>query len=219
MMPPQLARSNRRHDRHSEPRPTIELMPAININELRHAIPRYHSQVNEPDVSLKYPGLAYLRLSTSCLEILGHNGHIQRFRIAWIRTGFGRHRPILVCSSCGGGAIRLFGHYGNYACRYCHRAQYLSQKQKTASRKRLTGQNCASNSVAGQTLANHCQQKPNGSTTSAIKGYAIKSKNSKHKPSKHASAKTSTFALLLIMPPRSSVSALSALPPNPEPPL
>src|SRR5262245_13945525 len=138
MMPPQLARSNRRRDRHSEPRPTIELMPAININELRHAIPRYHGQVNEPDVSLKYPGLAYLRLSASCLEIMGCNGYVQRFRIVWIRTGLGRHRPILVCSTCGGGAIRLFGHYGNYACRFCHRAQYLSQKQKTASRKRLS---------------------------------------------------------------------------------
>src|SRR5262249_46165728 len=56
-MPPQLARSNRWRDRHTEPRPTIELMPAININELRHAIPRYHGQVNEPDVSLKYPNL------------------------------------------------------------------------------------------------------------------------------------------------------------------
>jgi hypothetical protein len=31
-----------------------------------------------------------------------------------------------------------FGHYGNYACRVCHRAHYLSQKQKTASRKRLS---------------------------------------------------------------------------------
>jgi hypothetical protein len=41
-------------------------------------------------------------------------------------------------SSRGCGAIRLFGHYGNYACRVCHRAQYLSQKQKTASRKRLS---------------------------------------------------------------------------------
>ena len=27
--------------------------------------------------------------------------------------------------------------HGTYACRFCHRAQYLSQKQKTASRKRL----------------------------------------------------------------------------------
>src|SRR5262245_24407359 len=137
MMPPQLARSNRRRDRHSEPRPTIELMPAININELRHAIPRYHGQVNEPDVSLKYPGLAYLRLSASCLEIMGCNGYVQRFRIVWIRTGLGRHRPILVCSSCGGGAIRLFGHYGNYACRYCHRALYASQKYDQFGRKRL----------------------------------------------------------------------------------
>src|SRR6266487_840823 len=137
-MPPQLAKSKRRRPRHSEPRPTIELMPHIDIHELRHAIPRYHGQVNEPDVSFKYPDLAYLRLSTSCLEIRGRNGYVQRFRIVWIRTGLGKHRAILVCSSCGGGAIRLFGHYGNYACRYCHRAQYLSQKQRTASRKRLT---------------------------------------------------------------------------------
>src|SRR5262245_33822452 len=137
-MPPQLARANRRHDRHSKARPTIELMPSISIHDLRHVIPRYHGQVVEPDVSFKYPDLAYLRLSASCLEVMGRNGHIQRFRIEWIRTGMGKPRAILVCSSCAGGAIRLFGHYGNYACRFCHRAQYLSQKQKTASRKRLT---------------------------------------------------------------------------------
>ena len=137
MMPRQLARSNRRHDRHSKPRPTIELMPAININDLRHVIPRYHGQVNEPDVSLKYPDLAYLRLSASTLEIMGRNGHVQYFRIEWIRTGFGKHRAILVCSSCGGGAIRLYGHYGNYACRFCHRGLYASQKNNQMGRKRL----------------------------------------------------------------------------------
>src|SRR5262245_59775026 len=137
MMPRQLARSNRRHDRHSKPRPTIELMPAININDLRHVIPRYHGQVNEPDVSLKYPDLAYLRLSASTLEIMGRNGHVQYFRIEWIRTGFGKHRAILVCSSCGGGAIRLFSHYGNYACRFCHRALYTSQMHDQLGRKRL----------------------------------------------------------------------------------
>src|SRR5215813_6365380 len=115
MMPPQLARANRRHDRHSEPRPTIELMPSISIHDLRHVIPRYHGQVIEPDVSLKYPDLAYLRLSASTLEIMGRNGYVQRFRIQWIKTGCGVPRAILVCS-CGYGAIRLFGHYGNYAC-------------------------------------------------------------------------------------------------------
>src|SRR6266545_5677962 len=136
-MPPQLAKSKPRRPRHSEPRPTIELMTSISIHELRRVIPRYHGQINEPDVSLKYPDLAYLRLSASCLEIMGRNGYVQRFRIVWIRTGFGKHCPILVCSSCGGGAIRLFGHYGNYACRYCHRAVYASQKYDQIGRKRL----------------------------------------------------------------------------------
>src|SRR5262245_25969255 len=136
-MPPQLAASNRRRPRHSEPRPTIELMPSISIHDLRHVIPRYHGQVIEPDVSFKYPDLAYLRLSASCLEIMGRNGHVQRFRIEWIRTHFGKHRAILVCSSCAGGAIRLYGHYGNYACRFCHRAIYASQKNNQIARKRL----------------------------------------------------------------------------------
>jgi hypothetical protein len=118
-------------------RPTIELMPSISIHELRHVIPRYHGQVNEPNVDLKYPDIARLRLSTSCLEIMGRNGYVQRFRIVWIRTGFGKHRPILVCSSCAGGAIRLFGRYGNYACRFCHKAVYASQKYDQFGRKRL----------------------------------------------------------------------------------
>ena len=136
-MPRQLRRAKRR-PRHSEPRPTIELMPYIDIHELRHVISRYHGQVNEPNVDLKYPDLVYLRLSASCLEIMGRNGYVQRFRIVWIRTGFGKHRAILVCSSCGGGAIRLFGHYGNYACRFCQRAAYASQKYNQFGRKRLT---------------------------------------------------------------------------------
>ena len=71
------------------------------------------------------------------VKAVGRNGYVQRFAIIWIPTYFGRHRPILVCNHCRGGAIRLFGHCGAYACRFCHRAQYLSQKQKTASRKRL----------------------------------------------------------------------------------
>jgi hypothetical protein len=135
-MPRQLARSNRRRDRHSESRPTIELMPSININELRHVIPRCHGQVNKPDVSLKYPDLAYLRLSASTLEIMGRNGHIQRFRIMWIRTGLGAPRAILVCS-CGYGAIRLFARYGTYACKACHRAVHMCQRQSSRGRKRL----------------------------------------------------------------------------------
>jgi hypothetical protein len=90
------------------------------------------SQTSASNISI-----AHLRLSTSCLEITDYFGRVQRFRIVWIPTYFGRHRAILVCSSCGRRVIRLFSRYGNYACRHCHRAQYLSQKQNTATRKRL----------------------------------------------------------------------------------
>jgi hypothetical protein len=112
-------------------------MPSISIHELRHAVPRYHGQVNEPDVSLKYPDLAYLRLTASMLEIMGRRtGHVQRFRIVWVRTGFGRHRAILVCS-CGYGATRLFARYGTYACKARHRAVHMCQRQSSRGRKRL----------------------------------------------------------------------------------
>jgi hypothetical protein len=137
MMPPQLARSNRRRSRHSEPRPTVELMPSISIHDLRHVIPRYPGQTNEPNVELKYSGMARLRLFADHIEITGRNGYVQRFRIVWIRTGLGRHRAILVCC-CGFGAIRLFSRYGCYACRHCHRAVYASQKYDQIGRKRLT---------------------------------------------------------------------------------
>jgi hypothetical protein len=44
-------------------------MRSININELRRIIPRYSNTINEPNVSLKYPDIARLRLSPSYLEI------------------------------------------------------------------------------------------------------------------------------------------------------
>src|SRR5215831_15995006 len=133
MMPWQL-RNAKRGPKKS--RPTIELMPSISIHDLRHVTPRYHGKVIEPDVSLKYPELAYLRLSASTLEIMGRSGHVQRFRIVWIRTGFGRHRAVLVCS-CGCGATRLFARYGAYACKACHRAVHMCQRQSSRGRKRL----------------------------------------------------------------------------------
>ena len=37
----------------------------------------------------------------------------------------------------GRDAARLFARYGTYACRYCHRALYASQKYNQIGRKRL----------------------------------------------------------------------------------
>jgi hypothetical protein len=135
-MPPQLARSNRR-PRRSGPRPVIELLPAINIHELRHAIPTYHHVVHTlPDISLRYHGLRSIRLAFDAIELIDHSGRKQQFSLKRVRTYFGRPRAVLLCN-CGRGAIRLFAKYGTYACRYCHRATYLSQQQNQIGRKRL----------------------------------------------------------------------------------
>jgi hypothetical protein len=133
-MPQQLLRSDRRRKR--EKRPVIELLPHININVISPAIPRTHSSVNEPNVAFLYPHIRILRLTAYQIEITDHCGRQQVFAIRWARTGFGKHRPILQCT-CGSGVIRLFSHYGTYACRWCHRATYLSQQHNPLGRKRL----------------------------------------------------------------------------------
>jgi hypothetical protein len=133
-MPAQLAKAKR--PRNSGPRPIVEQLPFININDLRQAIPRDYSTAIYAN-PFRYPQIRHMRLSNRSIEIVDHCDRSQVFGIHWIPTYFGKHRAVFVCSSCRGGAIRLFSKDGNYACRFCHRAQYLSQKQKTASRKRL----------------------------------------------------------------------------------
>jgi hypothetical protein len=74
----------------SDTRPTIELMRSININELRRVIPRYSNTINEPNVSLKYPDIARLRLSPFSLEIT----HYFRARTMLpYRMGYDLFRP------------------------------------------------------------------------------------------------------------------------------
>src|SRR5262245_33742339 len=113
----------------------------LKSRHLRHSRMISHTPMSSPPhpshKAVLSAGIPYLRLSVSCLEIMGRNGHIQHFRIVWIRTGFGRHRPILICGSCDCGAIRLFRRYGTYACRHCHKALYASQKHDQNGRKRL----------------------------------------------------------------------------------
>jgi len=135
MMPSQLARAKRRHSRHSEPPPTVEFLPAININDLRHVIPRDYS-TNIYSSPFGYPQVQRFRVSGRGIEIVDHFGRVQTFRIEWIRTGFGAPRPIFVCS-CGYGAIRLFARYGTYACKACHKAVHMCQRQNRRGRKRL----------------------------------------------------------------------------------
>jgi hypothetical protein len=112
--------------------------------------------------SQTYPDIARLRLSTFCLEITDYFGRVQRLRIVWIPTYFGRHRAILVCGSCGCGAIRLFARYGTYACRHCHKAVYTSQKHDQNGRQRLAASKLLLQLGGLQIFANQRLPSPNG---------------------------------------------------------
>jgi hypothetical protein len=136
-IPRQLARGLKtKHRRRKEPPPVIELLPSISINELRRAIPTNYDTYTQPDVSFKYPRIRQLRLTIDSIEILDHFGRKQVFRIRWVRTYFGRPRPIIECT-CTRRAIKLFSKFGTYACRKCHGAVYTSQRQDSKGRKRF----------------------------------------------------------------------------------
>jgi hypothetical protein len=137
-MPPQLARGlqAKRQSRRREQRPIVEQLPYININDLRQAIPRDYS-TNIYANPFRFPQVRHMRLSYRSIEIVDHQDRSQVFGIAWIPTFFGKARAVFVCSSCRGGANRLFDRYGSYACRYCHRALYASQKYNQLGRKRF----------------------------------------------------------------------------------
>jgi hypothetical protein len=133
MMPWQL-RTARRPKR-SAPRPTVELLPAININDLRDVVPRDYGIICYSN-PFRYPRVRHLRFSYHRVEIVDHFDRVQVFGIKWIRTGFGVPRRLFVCS-CGRSITRLFAIYGTYKCRHCHRASYVSRQRNSQGRKRL----------------------------------------------------------------------------------
>src|SRR5262245_14995688 len=139
MMPPQLAASNRRHDRHSQRRKLVELTPNINIADLCRwkAFPQSHDKSHLLEAPFKYPFVKHLVISCEIIEVHHHSGYIQPILLRWIRTGFGRHRPVLTCR-CGRSIRRLFFQYGSMACQDCHQLQYVSRQRDYNGRKRLS---------------------------------------------------------------------------------
>jgi len=137
-MPAQLARANRRHDRHSKSRPIIELTPHVSINDLCRwkVFPENYYTDHLLEMPLRYPFLKNLVISRQNIEFNHSCKYTQTFALHWIRTGFGQPRPIFVCQ-CGYGVRRLFLRHGHLACKHCHKAVYASQVCDHNTRKRL----------------------------------------------------------------------------------
>jgi hypothetical protein len=138
MMPPQLARSKRRHNRHSERRKLVELTPHISIHDLLRwkAFPQSYDKSHLLEMPFRYPFMKSLVISLQEIEFNHHSDYTQRVGLHWVRTGFGRPRPLFVCQ-CGLGVRRLFFRHGHLACRHCYKLAYASQQQDAITRKRL----------------------------------------------------------------------------------
>jgi hypothetical protein len=132
-VPWQLTKGKRQS--HKRPALTIELLPSISIHDLRHAIPRNHSTYTYQN-DFRYPHISRIDLTCQDIAITDRADRVQTFNIKWVKTYFGPHRAVFICT-CGRGAIKLFCHYGTYKCRWCHRAIYSSQRNNSQGRKRL----------------------------------------------------------------------------------
>jgi hypothetical protein len=138
-MPPQLAASNRRHDRHSEPRALVELTPHVDIHDLCHwkVFPDTWDKAHVLEMSFRYPWAKSLVISLQNIEFLHVSGYNQHVALHWVPTYFGKPRPIFVCPQCHCGARRLFLRFGSLKCRYCHGIQNASRQRDHNGRKRL----------------------------------------------------------------------------------
>jgi hypothetical protein len=113
--------------RRSSNRPIVERLPHIAIEDIAKVIPR-----NNPNAvycldsfGLRYPGKVLL--SAHSIKITDAAIVPQYFRLAWFKTGGKRHQPVIVCC-CRRNAKILYYYQGRYACRRCHKADYLCQR-------------------------------------------------------------------------------------------
>ena len=139
-MPPQLARANRRHSRHSEPRPIVELLPNISIGDLCRwkVFPDNWYSHHNLEAQFRYPWARNLIISRKNIEINHVCGYTQRIGIQWARTYFGKGcRPFFVCDQCHCGAYKLYFRHGRVACKWCLKASYASRQCGRNDRKRL----------------------------------------------------------------------------------
>ncbi len=128
----------RRKSRRREPRPIVERTPHININDLCRwkVFPSTWDKSHLLEMPFRYPFVKSLVISLQDIEFNHHSDYTQRIGLHWVRTGFGRPRPLFVCQ-CGYGTRRLFFRHGHLACKDCYGIQYASRQRDHNGRKRL----------------------------------------------------------------------------------
>jgi hypothetical protein len=78
-------------------RPIVDRLPHIAIKDIAKLIPRHNPNITvNPDAyGWRYPGK--VMLSVNGIKITEAGIVAQFFRFAWVKTGAGRQRPVIVC--------------------------------------------------------------------------------------------------------------------------
>lgn len=112
------------------PRPIIEKLDSIACHELRVNSISRGKTATFPNISLRYPWLAAVRLAHDAVEFhlpslhRGTKGPVQQFALKPQKTGFGI-RYYFACD-CGRRVWKLYHLHRRIACRHCHGATYVS---------------------------------------------------------------------------------------------
>jgi hypothetical protein len=91
----------------------------------------WHRRNSFPNITLRFPiprKPHRLTVTLNHIETTLRNGYTQNIPLRWIRTGFGRPRPVFVCPRCSRPVVKVYDHTGGLACKWCHNAIQLSQK-------------------------------------------------------------------------------------------
>jgi hypothetical protein len=140
MMPWQLREGLKRRVKGAPPRPIVEQLPSISVNELP-ILSRYDEKTYIlRDFSLRFPQLAAAKVARDAVEfhhVSLHRstiGPIQTFGIKLIKTGFGVHGRCAFICDCGKPVIKLYYRSRRLACRRCcnaiHASQAVNQHQR-----------------------------------------------------------------------------------------
>jgi hypothetical protein len=115
-------------------RPIVERLPCLRLRDIAKLVPRYnpHITINPDPHGWRYPGTVLI--SALGIKMTDH-GAPQLFKFTWTRIGLGKQRLEIVCQ-CRRNTKILFFYHGRYACRHCHRVDYLCQ-HLSAGRKRI----------------------------------------------------------------------------------
>lgn|SRR5262249_54872752 len=139
-MPWQLRTPKRRNPRARgyQPKPIAETLPCLGVNELVRIIPHKHGITRKQVFhSSSHPPMIGLRLTCEAIEVTHCTGHVQSFRLKWIRTHFGHPRPAIHCDKCQRPVIKLYNRADDLACRHCKGVTYISRKLDKRTRPAL----------------------------------------------------------------------------------